>query len=230
MTSHVDVTINIAACTEVDIPQCMEIISAAFQHNAPFVDIYFPNHDTTGRAQALERLHNWFTSDPDAQFLKAEKNGRVLGFAVWTHTLSSKNPSPNDLKDAEDVDAVWGRLGEDGEKEKRFVEQVWYSYVQPRRAAVFAAPEGKGVMVLEVLAVHPESQRIGLGERLTRWGCEKADENGLEAIVEATRAGKRCYERCGFRTEIDQMIFDVEDQFKSRRLPDISFMRRKRRE
>ncbi|KAL9085061.1 MAG: hypothetical protein Q9165_007802 [Trypethelium subeluteriae] len=230
MASRADSTINIAPCAGADISQCIEIASAAFQHNAPFFDIYFPKHDTTGREQAVERLHKWFTSDPDAQFLKAERNGRIMGFAIWTHMLSSKNPSPSDLKDVEDVDAVWGKLGEDGEKEKRFVEQVWYSYVQPRRAAVFAAPEEKGTMVLEVLAVHPESQRLGLGEKLTRWGCEKADENGLEAVVEATPAGKRCYERCGFRTYIDQMKFDVEEEFNERRLPDISFMLRKRTE
>ena len=227
MASKVDPNINIAACNEADIPQCMEVISAAFAHDAPFVDIFFPNHDTTGRQQATERLREWFTSDPHARFIKAEKNGRILGLAIWTHMLSSKNPTPEDVKEFEDVDAIWGAIGE-GDAEKRFVEQTWYSFVQPRRKALFEAPKEKGIMVLEVLTVHPESQYGGLGERLTQWGCAKADEAGVEAVVESTPLARKCYQKCGFSVEIEHIVFDVSDEFKARRLPDLSFMRREK--
>ncbi|KAI9781215.1 MAG: hypothetical protein M1835_004347 [Candelina submexicana] len=45
---------------------------------------------------------------------------------------------------------------------------------------------------------HCSHQRRGAGEMLVRWGCEEADKLGLPAYVEASAAGHRLYESCGF--------------------------------
>lgn len=51
--------------------------------------------------------------------------------------------------------------------------------------------------------------------------------NILQAIVESTPAGRRCYEKCGLRVTVNQMHFDVGDRFKGRRVPDLLFMEKK---
>lgn len=53
--------------------------------------------------------------------------------------------------------------------------------------------------VLSILYVHPEHRRRGVASRLINWGFEKADELGIESIVEATAEGRPCYEANGFR-------------------------------
>ena len=38
-------------------------------------------------------------------------------------------------------------------------------------------------VVLELLAVHPEYQRLGAGKGLVNWGTKKADERGLKVRI-----------------------------------------------
>jgi N-acetylglutamate synthase-like GNAT family acetyltransferase len=37
--------------------------------------------------------------------------------------------------------------------------------------------------VLELLAVHPDYQRLGAGRGLVTWGTKKADEIGVKVLV-----------------------------------------------
>ena len=234
--------IHLLPCTSEDIPACAEITSLAFGHSAPFVDIFFPEHDTpTGSDQLISRLRSWLESDPHASFLKAEvekemmnedgsRATEIAGFAVWTHMLASRNPPPTELAEVEDIDAVWGTKAathQDAEAEKLFVKQIWTSYVEPRRSAILKAQNyDRGVMVLELLAVRPDFQGMGAGVKLTKWGCDKADEAGIQGVVEATPNAQRCYEKCGFKVETEEIHFKVGDEFKGRKLPILRFMRR----
>lgn len=47
--------------------------------------------------------------------------------------------------------------------------------------------------------MHPEHRRRGVASQLIQWGFNKADELGIESIVEATAEGKPCYRANGFR-------------------------------
>ena len=133
---------TITSCTHADLDSCFAIISAAFQHRAPFVDVLFPNHDTPqGAEQGVIRLKSWQDSDPNAHFIRAaSSNGDTVGFAVWTFM---HEPPPADLAKVEDMEAVWGKLP-NGEAEKEFARQLWRWYVIPRSDAVKASGE-KGV-------------------------------------------------------------------------------------
>ncbi|GKT51917.1 uncharacterized protein ColSpa_12098 [Colletotrichum spaethianum] len=51
---------------------------------------------------------------------------------------------------------------------------------------------------LDTLVTHPDYQRRGAGSMLLEWGCGLADENGVAAYVDASKAGKGLYERFGF--------------------------------
>ncbi|EOA84716.1 hypothetical protein ACJQWK_06718 [Exserohilum turcicum] len=52
--------------------------------------------------------------------------------------------------------------------------------------------------VLDTLVTLDQHQRRGAGSMLVRWGCEKADEAGVEAFLEASPMGAPVYARHGF--------------------------------
>ncbi|KAJ7157560.1 hypothetical protein C8R43DRAFT_883148 [Mycena crocata] len=230
--------ISVEPCTPSDLSRCCTIMTDAFQDNAPFLSAYFPNlASEEGKKQGTARLQKWQASDPRSHFLKAVERSSsggttAIGFAVWTHMLEAPLP---DLAATEDVEATWGK-GDDA----RFIQDLWADYVVPRgeesgvsriasivsfrngcRTADFLRP------VLELLAVDPEYGRRGAGTKLVRWGTDKADEMGLEAVVEGTPVGKPVYERSGFRTVIEEMKFEkAEKHFPNKRMPVLVFMTR----
>ncbi|KAF2792099.1 acyl-CoA N-acyltransferase [Melanomma pulvis-pyrius CBS 109.77] len=52
--------------------------------------------------------------------------------------------------------------------------------------------------VLDTLVTHPEHHRRGAGGLLVKWGCDRADELGVEAFLEASLMGEPLYRRFGF--------------------------------
>jgi GNAT superfamily N-acetyltransferase len=58
---------------------------------------------------------------------------------------------------------------------------------------------------LDTLVTLPKHERRGAGSMLVRWGCEKADEAGVEAYLEASPLGVPLYSRHGF-----ERVRDVE--------------------
>lgn len=55
--------------------------------------------------------------------------------------------------------------------------------------------------VIDLLFVHPDHHRRGVGRALVGRTCSIADERGLNAIVEASPQGKRTYEICGYESK-----------------------------
>lgn len=51
---------------------------------------------------------------------------------------------------------------------------------------------------LDVLVVHPNHQRRGIGRQLIQWGLDEADKLGLITYLEASAEGVRLYESTGF--------------------------------
>ncbi|KAH9901901.1 hypothetical protein F4778DRAFT_781784 [Xylariomycetidae sp. FL2044] len=228
-----------------DIPATFGVLSRAFGHDAPFVDIYFPAHDTSpGQAQGVKRLTAWKRgSAASTTFLKAvvvarsssssssssgseendeEEHVVVVGLAVWTHMTEAP---PADLVRAEGSADVVREVWPDEGGDREFMARLWREYVVPRTRAI-AGSGGKGVYVLELLAVDPEYQGKGAGTALVEWGTGAADRQGIKSIVEATPAGRRVYEKCGLRAEIEEMQFDVGDEFSERTKPKLVFMTR----
>ena len=52
--------------------------------------------------------------------------------------------------------------------------------------------------VIDILFIHPDHHRRGVGRELVAQARAKADERGLPSIVEASPAGKRTYELNSF--------------------------------
>jgi GNAT superfamily N-acetyltransferase len=70
--------------------------------------------------------------------------------------------------------------------------------------------------VLDTLVTLPAHERRGAGSMLVQWGCEKADEAGVEAFLEASPMGAPMYARHGFQpvktVELDLRKWGGEDQ------------------
>ncbi|KAF6796489.1 GNAT family [Colletotrichum sojae] len=62
---------------------------------------------------------------------------------------------------------------------------------------------------LDTVATHPNYQRRGCGAMLVRWGCDLADQNGVGAYVDASKAGAPLYEKCGFVDESEPDAGDI---------------------
>ncbi|KAI5924919.1 hypothetical protein F4810DRAFT_709111 [Camillea tinctor] len=218
-TDHIDV----CQVAYEDIPACFGVLSKSFGHDAPFFDIYFPNHDTLGgHGQGSQRLVAWKQSCDNSTFLKAvtrDREGgreRIIGFAVWTFM---KEAPPAELVKAENIQEVWPNEGD-----REYMSRIWRSYVIPR-TKVIKDSNGKGVYVLELLGVNPEYQRQGAGSSLVKWGTDEADKHGVKAVVEGTPVARRLYEKCGFLLEIEEMAFDdIGEEFSERRKPELLFM------
>ncbi|KKY36475.1 hypothetical protein UCDDA912_g03546 [Diaporthe ampelina] len=126
--------VDVALISDGEMPACAEVISKSFGHDAPFVDIYFPNHGTpSGQAQASKRLAAWKQSSESSTFLKA----------------------------------------------------------------IARADEGSQEHII-----------------------------GLAAIVEGTPVGRKLYEQCGLSAEIEEMRFDVGEEYVERRKPKLVFLTR----
>ncbi|KAL5393048.1 hypothetical protein PMIN02_005972 [Paraphaeosphaeria minitans] len=129
--------------------------------------------------------------------------------------------SPQTLDEAEGEEGVRRYWPE--EEDREWMGVLWRDYVKPRTGALVGA-EGRGVYVLELLAVHPEYRRLGAGAALVNVGLKAAEEKGVDAIIESTDAGGPLYEKCGLKCEIERIVFDVGEQFGGKKTPKLCFM------
>lgn len=49
-----------------------------------------------------------------------------------------------------------------------------------------------------MLGTHPAYRGRGAASTLIRWGCDLADEKGVGAYIDASKAGAPLYEKFGF--------------------------------
>ncbi|KAJ9664040.1 hypothetical protein H2198_000543 [Neophaeococcomyces mojaviensis] len=61
---------------------------------------------------------------------------------------------------------------------------------------------------LELLGVHPDFRRRGIGKMMLQWGFEKATRDGVPLILTATLAGEKLYLHCGFR-EVARVVLNL---------------------
>jgi GNAT superfamily N-acetyltransferase len=64
---------------------------------------------------------------------------------------------------------------------------------------------GRKHWYLELVATRPEYRRKGAAGLLLRWGLEKADQEEVEAYLEASPEGKPVYEHFGF-WEVERLV------------------------
>ncbi|KAK6065642.1 hypothetical protein SCUP515_11084 [Seiridium cupressi] len=137
------VKVDVSLVPDEDIPTCFRFLCQSFGHDAPFIDIYFPDHDTpSGQAQGSKRLLLWEQSAKNSVFLKAvtqrglRDEEHILGVGIWTLMMGLP---PSDLVEVENADQVWPAKGD-----REFMARLWNSYVILRSQGIKEST-GKGV-------------------------------------------------------------------------------------
>lgn len=184
----VDPTLKMRPGRASDIAAMVDIFLDAFSGN-PIGQTFFPrNAPATHKfwtAILAEEMH-----DPDARFLvvAADAADTPVAFAKWIAPLAPGTPAP-----------------------PMPAESDWPAN-QPAAAAFFKkladmheqlVGRDRPHWFLEMMVVRGEDQGRGAGGLMMAWGAARADQDGVEAYLDATPAGKSLYERFGFRDGVE---------------------------
>jgi ribosomal protein S18 acetylase RimI-like enzyme len=154
-----------------------------------------------GRGQALlERDPNVYMlkvidtdlPDDDAQ-CKAINNGvgnRLVAVGYWR--VHRRERSKDEVERGNVLPATFPE--ENRAARAKFMQKIWQS-----RLVYQTQPH----ISLETLVTHPMHQRRGAGAMIVSWGCQKADELGLVAYLEASAAGRGLYKKYGFQEQAE---------------------------
>jgi hypothetical protein len=119
--------------------------------------------------------------------------GEMIAGARWRHI----KPNEEGAKERtwEEVDAGFAIPEPYDESDPEMFRKLFILFNTNKREILGTRPH----YVLDTLVTLQNHGRRGAGSMLVRWGCEKADEVGVEAYLEASPMGAPMYARHGFR-------------------------------
>ena len=183
--------IEVLEADDEDMPHVFEVASKAFGRDEPFWDTLFPNHWTdSGRSVGGERFKKTKNSDPNTTYLKAvdTASNEIVGMAKWD---IYDNRVPDFNEPSKDQQNYY-----DNEDDREFAKDATRQFLKERHAAIRRT--NGNVVSLDILAVDPAHQRKGVGAALVKWGTSRADDMGVEGVVESSPFGKGLYEKNGY--------------------------------
>ncbi|KAF2765597.1 acyl-CoA N-acyltransferase [Teratosphaeria nubilosa] len=186
-------SVQILPAEDADMHRVFECAAKAFARNEPFFDLVYPEHWTKeGVKIGSERMIKIKNSDPNTIFLKAvdPRTGEIMGMAKW-NVYGNTNTLP-DMSPVTDMGDYWKTP-----EEKQYAIEAVNTFLEDRHDAI--KTRNGNLVSLDILAIDPAYQRRGVGGALVRWGTDKADKLGVEAVVESSIFGKGLYEKNGFR-------------------------------
>ncbi|KAB5580461.1 acyl-CoA N-acyltransferase [Coniochaeta sp. 2T2.1] len=142
-------------------------------------------------------------SDPSKQFVVAVEEAvlddgtsrrEIIGWARWT---SAPEPEPETSQEEKDKEIQEKMKSWPDAMDKEAYRKILEGFDELDRQWL-AGDDPRYYWVLDVLAVHPEHQRKGLGSKLTRWGIEKAAKEGKGVGLISRPNAKRLYASLGF--------------------------------
>ncbi|WPG98306.1 Hypothetical protein R9X50_00109400 [Acrodontium crateriforme] len=208
-------SIKVLEAEQADFPRIFEICSLAFAHNEPFFDILYPEHWLeSGRRNGIERMRQASREDKHTHFLKAvdESTGEIVGMAKW-NVYDNEMP---DLDKKKPLGDYWATA-----EDKAFAADIIQNFLVTRHGAIKAS---KGnLLSLDILTIHPDHQRRGVGGALVKWGTDIADKLNVETIVESSRFGKGLYLKNGFVFQRDCVLVASEKWNGIREAPKCGF-------
>ncbi|OQO01938.1 hypothetical protein B0A48_12411 [Cryoendolithus antarcticus] len=205
-------SILVQPCTTDDGPAIAYNNVGAFWRDASWVLIWGSKTETYVASQAALRWpYNLLQNQAQHRFFKAvdSDSGKLLGFVRW------------DLPDVLGAADLWieGKMPSvEPEVEadlKKAKESADWEYIEndldaPIGAAMRRSKAGKGYLVLDYLAVHPNNSRRGVGTALVDHGLREAAKLGLDVFVHGKDAGLPLYSKCGFELLERLWIDDAE--------------------
>ncbi|RMZ16531.1 hypothetical protein D0859_17319 [Hortaea werneckii] len=176
--------IKLVQAKDEDFDRVFGLACDAFGRNEPMWDVFYPKHWTEeGRRKGADKMRRMNAADPHTEFILAvdETSNEVLGMSKWNVY------APNTIPDFVGINRAVGDYYE-SEEERAYAGAMGKLFVQPRNEAIFAS--GGNLVSLDILTIDPKFQRKGIGNALVQWGTRKADELGVEAVVESSVFGK----------------------------------------
>ncbi|KAA8649439.1 uncharacterized protein ATNIH1004_002110 [Aspergillus tanneri] len=185
--------VHVEPITQADVPRMVDIQQVAMQASAFFRSIGdVPNTDgfTTGiteppcRINKITRILNDWNKDPTVRFLKAvdTDSDEMIAFAQWHvyHGDEGLEEWRESVRTDKEMRIPFGANKEG--------YQFCQSHLFERRKMVFGQ-DGREHCLLALLATDPQFERRGAASALTQWGCDVADQLGIECYVESSKKG-----------------------------------------
>jgi len=118
----------------------------------------------------------------------------IVGMALWDVYIT-----PSDWKKGE----IGWLQGKERERAEALIGPLWGA-----REKLWSKER---YLYCHVIAVHPESQRKGVGELLVEYGKKMALQANLPVYVESSRDAIRLYEKSGFRWLKERPVHKAND-------------------
>ena len=128
-------------------------------------------------------------------FLKCvdTSTGEMIAGARWRYVKPNEEGAKE--RSWEEVDAGFVIPEPYDESDPELFKSLFNLFNSNKREILGTRP----YYVLDTLVTLQAHERRGAGSMLVRWGCEKADEVGVEAFLEASPMGAPMYARHGFQ-------------------------------
>lgn len=198
-------TISVLPAEDADMQAIFTIGSRAFQNNEEFYTAHYPAHDTQeGRVKGGQRFLEAKQSDPNMVYIKAvdSETGQIAGFARWliftNRFLTTPSMETQHWETTDDAEYAHGLL---------------VDFLKHREGHL--AKTNGNMVSLDICAVDPDHQRKGVGGKLVSWGTAKADELGVDAVVESSRFGRGLYEKHGY-VFVEDVTLPLPERFATR--------------
>jgi len=199
-----DPKLAISLLTPDEAPLYMRIRHEAFRADVNKI-LYFHKPDPSQATldQVTESIRDDMINK-GVLFLKCVDTGtgEMIAGARWTH-YRPRDPNAKE------------RTWEEVEEEFRIPEPYTEGHPEVNEAlfSLLGAKkkEHMGTKVyykLDTLVTHSSHHRRGAGGLLLKWGCDRADEDGVEAYLEASEMGAPLYARYGFES-IEKISLDL---------------------
>lgn len=169
-----------------DFPNMVKVEEQAFT-SSPLMTLMFPPSPKPNRAPSELNIRNhqkaWST-DPTVRYLKATlSDGKIVGMAKWNFFLDPTVPQH-----------PW-QMELPPNTNQELCEHYFGSLDKARNEAM----AGKKHILMAILCVSPEYQRMGIGGKLLEWGLQQADREGVECWIDSSPFGLGLYKKFGWK-------------------------------
>lgn len=199
-----------------DVSKIVKVHYASFLTSTVMKVIYPEGATQSVTADTEKKFSTALDTEPSLRLLKAidDETGDIVAFAKWyifdTAEAESRRTDIGHWEMPEDCNAAAAAdfFGQIVEARKTMAGKPHCR--KPRTTPSGRRERGSALLmpaltihlhflVLDILATHPGHWRRGAGVMLVNWGTAEADRLHLPCFLEASPAGHKLYDSCGFR-------------------------------
>lgn len=174
-----------------DLPRIAAVSWAAFENSLIQQRIFRDVSKKAHGAQTVARLQRALDSNHQAVY-KAVVGDEIVAFALWElpHPYEEPTESPEEAQEKEEKRYP---AGTNLELARDLFGQLDLGVKEPHYRpfpSTFSQPDlcahSPNLADLQLLGTDPRFQRTGAGFALLRWGCKRADDEGVDVYLESS--------------------------------------------